>query len=168
MLSAFVYGVAEHCETDWFLKIDTDTLCLKAETRWHPAWWSGKENYSFVSGAWGYSKGIERWKRLQAWAATVPELACKPEVPGILEPGKDHVRHGRIISFFFWGRKAFMEELARLAPGPLMPIDSQDGFTWYCAHRLGRRYAAVRIKKFGLHHGARGMEKRVRAILEEK
>ena len=165
MLSALVYGTAEHVGTDWFVKIDTDTLCLPCENRWHPNWFDEKENFEFVTGSWGYSKGIERWRRLKEWAAGVPELAMMPEAPGEEFPPKDHVRHQRIISFFFVGRTRFMREVAALAPGPLLPIDSQDTVVWYIAHRLGRRYAGVRIKRFGFHHGARGMEKRVKTIL---
>jgi len=168
MLSVFVYGVAEEVKTAYFLKIDTDTLCIKSENRWHENWWNETNPFVFVTSAWGYSKSIDRWHRLKAWGATVPQLRDLPEVEGEENPLKDHVRHGRIISFFFWGQTEFMRELEKLAPGPLMPIDSQDGFVWYCAKRLGRRFAAVRIKKFGLFHGARGMEKRVKAIMEEK
>lgn len=167
MLSALVYGTAEHVKTPWYIKIDTDTLCLKAENRWHENWFVEKDPFVFVTASWSYSKGIERWNRLKAWAATVPFFADRPEVEGAENPFKDHVRHSRIISFFFWGRTEFAREVAAIAPGPLLPIDSQDTFMWYCARRLGRKYAAVRIKKYGLHHGARGMEKRVRAIMEE-
>ncbi len=167
MLSSLVYGPAEYVQSEWFIKIDCDTLCLKAENTWHPNWFVEKDPYNFVTASWGYTKGKEKWARLKAWAATIPQLRDLPEVPGFEDPVKDHIRHGRIISYFFWGRTEFMRELATLAPGPLLPIDSQDTFVWYCAKRLGRKYAAVRLKRYGFHHGARGMEKRVRAILEE-
>lgn len=167
MLSAFVYGVAQFCETELFCKIDTDTVCLQCANRYHHDWFNETNPYVFVTAQWGYSKGIERWNRLKAWAASIPALQGTPDVPGVEQPQKDHVRHQRIISYFMLGRTSFMREIAEIAPGPLLPIDSQDTFVWFMAKKLGKRYAAIRMKKWGFYHGARGLEKRVKQILEE-
>ena len=166
MLSAFVYGAAEHVKTEYLLKLDTDTLCLKSDNRWHQDWFDKKKNYCYVTSSWSYTRGVDMWQRLLEWAKTVPAFDGKPEVPGLIEPERNRVRHQRIISFFFLARMEFIRLAASLHPGPLMPIESQDTFLFYVATRLGLPRGACRIKKFGLHHGARGMEKRVRQILE--
>ncbi len=169
MLSSLVYGPAAHVATDWFIKIDCDTLALKPPASgWvHPNWFQEKEPYEYVTASWNYTRGKEMWANLLQWAETVPQFAGAPEAPGFLDPIKDHVRHPRIISYVMFTRTRFVREVVALHPGPLMPIPSQDTFLWYCGVRLQKRYAGVRMKKFGWHHGARGMEKRVRAILEE-
>lgn len=168
MLSAFVYGAAEHVRTEWMLKLDTDTLALKPPASgWtHPNWWREKDPWAFVTASWGYTKSQAMWQRLLKWGATVRAFDGRPEAPGVEDPAKDHVRHARIISFVFHVRMEFIRECAALHPGPFMPIESQDTWLWYCAVRLGRPWAGVRIKKFGWHHGSRGMEKRVKQILE--
>jgi len=168
MLSAFVYGAAEHVKTPYLLKLDTDTLCLPCppQSRWHQDWMDKRKNYCYVSGSWGYTRGIPMWRQLLEWAKTVPEFQGKPEVPGVIDEAKNAVRHQRIISFFFWAQTSFIKTVASLHPGPLMPIASQDTLCFYVATRLGLPRGACRIKKFGLFHGSRGMEKRVKQILE--
>lgn len=168
MLSAFVYGAAEHVTTDWMLKLDTDTLALKPPASgWtHPNWWREKEPWAFVTASWGYSKGIDMWHRLLDWIKSVPALANGYDLTGVEIPEKNHVRHQRIISYVFFARAEFIRECVALHSGPLMPIESQDTWLWAMAVKLGRPWAGVRMKKFGWHHGSRGMEKRVKQILE--
>jgi hypothetical protein len=169
MLSAFVYGVAEHAKTDIILKIDTDCLALKPPTSGyvHPNWWREKDPWAFVSSAWSYTKNIDMWHRLLKWCDTIPALANGPELPGREVPERNQVRHQRIISYVFFARTEFIRECASFHPGPLMPIESQDTWLWAMAVKLGRPWAGVRMRKFSWHHGARGMEKRVAAIMKE-
>jgi hypothetical protein len=160
MLSAFVYGVAEHCETGWYWKIDTDVTCVKPTELW-PGWFCPRRRFVLVGNAWGYTKSQAMWQRLVEWADQQPALRDRPAVPAELSTTHDHVLHERISSYVMLGRTRFLREVRAMAPGPVLPIESQDTFLWYMAQRLERPYLRVNMGRLGwtfrgsLHQRAR-------------
>lgn len=167
MLSAFVYGVAQHCQTDWYFKIDSDTAAMFNHAAWWPAEWTeGPIKYELISSKWGYTKPAQYFIDACEWAKGVPALKDLPEVPGSYESPEGTCSHKRIISFVMLGRTAFLKELAEMHTGPLMPIPSQDGFVWYVCHRLGRPYLRPNLKNYGWAHNRRRLAKRAAAAME--
>lgn len=161
MLSAFVHGVADHCRTKWYTKIDTDVVCMRRDERFPMAdWFDDEKNHVFVSSRWGYTKPARKHVELIEWADTVPELAGLPDPPGQWTDLDGKCKHGRIISFVMFGRTAFVREASALArpAGPIVPSGSQDGFMWFVATKLGRPFLRVRMGHLGWAHSRRKLQ----------
>lgn len=163
MISAFVHGVARHCETPWHLKIDTDTACMSRDERcFAPEWFA--DDVVFTSTGWKYTKPAARHVALVEWARTVRRFDGKPEAPAKWQgdPGVVKCFHKRIISYLFLGKTAFVKEVSDLCRehGPAIPGGSHDGLLWYCAVRLGRKWLRANMGKLGWAHGARRLEQR--------
>jgi hypothetical protein len=160
MLSAFVHGIADHCETEWYWKLDTDCACLENHDGFAvPSWFEG--NHVYVSSKWGYTKPASRHRELMAWAATAPELQGTPEPLTTYNEEKDRANHARIISYCMFGRTDFVQEVSRMSKphGAFIPGGSQDGLIWYVATRLGRPTLRVRMNRLGWGHRARKLER---------
>jgi len=167
MLATFIFGVAEHVSTRWYLKMDSDLACMGPCPDWEPDdWFDDAKGHVFIAHPWGYTKSIKMFTDLVAWAATVPALAGRPEPPGHPKESKDHYKHRRIISFLLYGRTEFVREVAALAPA--LPCPSQDTFLWYMAAKLGRPYCTPNMGKRGWAHNARRLHVRCRAAMEQE
>ena len=64
MLAGFVYVPAAYVETDYWLKIDTDTIALGQDDWIDPSWFEGKP--AIVSQKWGFTK-----RKLSSWGMMV-------------------------------------------------------------------------------------------------
>jgi hypothetical protein len=163
MLSAFTWGVAQCCETEWHFKLDTDVTCHPGRKWPHPSWFGS--DYAWIGHKWNYTKPVTTWETMQKWAATVPAFDGLPEVEGAVNTEKNRVWHPRLISYAMFGRTSFAKELASLAPVP-GPVPTHDGLWWYAAQRLGRKFARINMKKFGFQHGGRRLAERAKAAME--
>ena len=162
MLSAFIYVALPHLSTKWWLKVDTDVGSLQNVPGWAPdEWFDDAKDFQFLASPWGYTRPPELHYALMEWAKTVPEFAGAPEPEWVLNVEKQRVwfPKGRIISYVCFGRTSYLKGLTALAPGPLMPTASQDGFLWYVAARLGLPYARPHMNKFGFGHRGRKMHR---------
>lgn len=165
MLSAFVYGVAEHVQTEHFLKIDSDCACMWNHPSWMPDEWI-QPDVQFVSSKWGYTRPPKLFHDCCEWAKGIEAFNGTPEAPGQLDESKNRVNHGRIISYVLLGRTDYMHRLRELAPGPLMPCGSQDTFLWYVATRLGLKYIRTKFSEWGFAHNRRKLAVRCQAAME--
>lgn len=137
-------------ETDWFLKIDTDTHATKAGRWIDNEWFRGRP--AFVSPPWGYTKPASMLIGLERWAKTVSELASLPSpLPDMPDP-EALVKHARIISWIMFGSADFARRSLSLVSGDRLPCPSQDTFAWYVAARLGLHYLRVNMKRLGWVH----------------
>jgi hypothetical protein len=147
MLSSFVLGAAEHVQTPYFLKIDTDVV-PEADAAFDPpkaAW-----NSVLTGHPWHYTKPGEWLKTLEAWGdkalPNTQRLFSKAE---LTQAEKEHrYGHDRIASFVCLHKTAFVKECAALCSGR-MPVPSHDTFLWYCARRMDKTICRHNMKKMG-------------------
>lgn len=135
--SAFVFGVAQHVKTKYWMKLDGDS----EPTELQRLDWPGYRQYTITASGWHYTKvkgddsGGPHWlNRLDAWWATVPGVKDPaPMFPKI--DGKRHM-HKRLRSFMWIERTDFTRQTAKMYGGKLV-VPSHDTSQWYVATRLG-------------------------------
>lgn len=155
MLSAFIDAAARYVKTEYWLKLDTDTIAMsRSDDGWiDDDWFLGSP--AIIAPAWGYSKPADIMERLDDWGDTVPALKDKPRLELHPEPGSRLVRHKRITSWCSFYNTAWTRKVRSWYDGPAMPVESQDGFAWYCATRAGDTVHRVNMKKYGWQHISR-------------
>ena len=154
MLNGITFAVANHVQTPWFLKLDTDTVATEKK-KWIDLEWF-KQNAEgewpvFVAHPWGYTKPPNAIDNLDSWAQQIPMLAKYPDLQLHPEPDRDKVVHPRITSWCYFGNSAWTKSVLQFCSGSL-PVPSHDTFLWYCAERQKRYYKKVRMTKCGWKH----------------
>jgi len=158
MLSGFVHVAAKYVHTDYWLKLDVDTVATGHPNWIDPRWF--ENNPCIVAQPWGYTKPANQMIELDEWIASGTSAGSQLTQPLNLKPkeGWSRVRHKRIISWcgFFnaeFTRWCSMVAESRCGVGRL-PVPSQDGFMWYMARRYNGASSIVRanMKKRGWEH----------------
>lgn len=146
MLAGLVFEVAEHVETPYYLKVDTDAICdgpanWNLEDGWiDERWFEGEP--AIIGQKWGYTKPWRMLEDLDVWAAGKPEFASAPPLARTV--AGDKAKHPRIISYCMFGRTDFTKKMAGLA-GDWLPVPSQDSYLGYCCTRLGETMVRTRM-----------------------
>lgn len=153
MLTALVHGPAHFVKTEWFLKIDTDTVAMNDEEWIDPSWFVS--DAKFVSNPWGYTKPNNRLDVLDDWADQNETLKGSSRLNVPYDPKSNKVKCRRIISWIMFCRTDFVQQCSELCEGSTLPVPSQDTFLWYVAKRLGLPYQTRRFKKHGWTHTTR-------------
>lgn len=155
MLSGLVFAAAEHVQTPWYLKIDTDAVSLRACPWIDEVWFEPIDGRppSMVASPWGYTKPAEWIPKLDDWGDGVEGLRDRPRLDLVPQPGAVRLRHRRIISWLMFGQTAFLRRVADWCGGRL-PVPSQDTVLWYCATRAGVPVRKVHMSGYGWAHGA--------------
>lgn len=151
MLSAFVFGAAEHVKTPFWAKLDADVHAGKQEGRCLTLLEDDWYEQDVVGHRWGFTRPKGgHWPK--HWLNTLDEwwesrTGEKPLFPQ-LEPGA-RFSHKRISSFLCFHRTEKVKELAEMCGGKL-PVPSHDTVLWYVAHRLGWKMKRANMKAKGL------------------
>lgn len=155
MLSGLVFAAAEHVQTPWYLKIDTDAVSLRTYRWIDEAWFEPIEGRppAIVASPWAYTKPADWIPKLDDWGDGVDGLRDRPRLELVPQPGAVRLRHPRIISWLMFGQTAFLKRVADWCGGRL-PVASQDTVLWYCATRAGVPVRKVRMSAYGWTHGA--------------
>ena len=143
MLSAFVFGVARHVRTPWWLKLDADAYATDAT----PLITEEMKRYSLYGHRWGYSFA-EHIRTLDVWAGEHPELKAAPIFDSSRVRGRRYY-HRRTASFVQLEKTALTRTAVRLG-GDRLPVPSQDTYLFYLATLLGHPVGSANFKK---HHG---------------
>ena len=159
MLAGHVYVPARLVQTEYWLKIDTDTVATGCPEWIDPGWFASEP--AIISQPWGYTKPADQIQQLDNWADEFRfALFPKPPLDLPVEPGGSLVRHPRIISWIGFFRTApFGIDAAKWASlscgyGKL-PVRSQDGYHWYYATRMGWEIQRHDFKRRGWEHHSR-------------
>lgn len=147
MLTGWVKVPPRYVETEYWLKIDTDSVA-KSAAEWIDETWF-QELPALVTNPWGYTKPAHWPHLLDTWARSVPQLASGAPVGlPFPRPGQDTIKHSRIAGWLCFVRTDFSRKVLEFVPGRL-PVPSQDTYHWYCAQRLGEPIVKVRFRKRG-------------------
>lgn len=166
MLTSFFEGISQ-IETKYYLKIDTDCVAMNYDKSWI-AELEDRDEYVFITNPWGYTKGIDRIKRLEDWGDSVYPLNQYKRLNLPVNEERNRVKHKRIISWLFLGRTEwtnYMSQLCWKDGHYKLPDPSQDTFIWYCADRTKAVYKRKQFKKLGFNHGR---IKKFKHLLEDK
>lgn len=159
MLAGFVHVPAQHVKTKYWLKIDTDTIATAPGPWYDDDWFT--DDPAIVAQKWGFTKPPRQMLDLDEWASKLlvsaaPNSIVSPPLNLVPKVGAGRVSHPRIISWCGFFNTEFTKEIAEYASstiGPgLLPVQSQDGFMWYCAERLQRGVKRVNFKSRGWLH----------------
>lgn len=154
MLSGFVHVPALLVETDYWLKLDTDTVAVGMDDWIDEKWFV--DNPAIVSHRWTFTKPPDQMIRLDNWCSHLGLLKNYEPLNLVPEEGSERLGHRRIISWcgFFNSRfSRFCSSLANHCQAPWkMPVESQDGYHWYVAKRMGREIIRTNMKGCGWEH----------------
>jgi hypothetical protein len=153
MLAGFVHVPALFVETDYWLKIDTDTVAVGPDDWIDEAWFKGWP--VIVAHRWGLTKPPDQILKLDQWGNKHPVLSRRKPLNLVPEEGADKLKHPRIISwcaFFETHFTRWASEMVDPSDRWGMPVPSQDGYLWYLAERMGWGIRRVNMKEKGWQH----------------
>lgn len=166
MLAGFVHIPPETVQTEWWMKIDCDAICTGDAPPPNPEWFlrdsiQVKEAGPgprlemhpgapvIVGTPWNYTKPQNQMHVLDDWGDTVGGLKRFPRLGIPYDPGSRAVAHPRFCSWLSFYNTAWSRWAASLCDPYRLPVDSQDGFHWYCAARTGAPVRLVKMKRYG-------------------
>lgn len=147
--AAFVFGVAQHVDTPYHMKLDGDST-PKDGVAFE---WPDYTAHTITSDPWRYTKvkgdpdAKQHWLRtLDEWWSEQPDGSDLPLFPDI-DPSARKVGHDRIRSYCFIARTDFIRDLARRC-GNRLPVPSHDTTAWYVATRQGLSINRYKFRRF--------------------
>jgi len=158
MLAGFVYVPPVSVMTRYWLKVDTDTVADGNDDWIDDSWFD--DCPAIVAHPWPYTKPPNQMIKLDDWVdrnkLDLPMLNNCPPLNLRPNPGSGCLRHHRIISWCGFFHTKFTAQAAAWAartghPGSL-PVQSQDGYLYYCAKRLGFVVVRAGMKRRGWQH----------------
>ncbi|GAG84583.1 unnamed protein product [marine sediment metagenome] len=165
MLAGFVYVPAEHVKTEYWLKLDVDTVATGQDDWIDEKWF--ENDPAIVAQSWGFTKPPDQMQVLDKWARTVLYLRCSKSLNLIPKEGSNRLGHKRIISWCGFFNTEFSKECKYYALSVgygYLPVPSQDGFMWFMAKRLGYDIVRTQMKSLGWEHW--GTEYNIRQAVE--
>jgi hypothetical protein len=169
MLSAFVFGVAEHVETEYFLKLDSDTVALND----HPWFMEDFYEYDMIGQKWGYTKPGQMVSTIDAW---MDGLSKSEEIEGYLGTDGSYVLTGdpskpwrmkhqckRVISWIRLCKTQIAKDIANVCHYDTMPVPSEDTLVWRWCYKLDLKWGQHKFNSYGWKH----MGRPKRQVLEE-
>ncbi len=167
MLSAFVFGAAEHVKTDYWLKLDADSYATDSR----PFIDKEMKQYAFCGHKWSYSRP-EHINKLDEWAKGHWKRKLRNAEPmikvGKIEGNRFYHDTRRTISFIQLHKTRFTQFCIKLLRERKLPAPTQDTFMFYVANRFDPQTVGTRnFKKdygFTQGNGRRGFESIKEAI----
>ena len=135
MLSAFVFGAAEHVKTDYWMKLDADSYA----TDYTDLIDDSMRQYAFCGHKWGYSK-VQHIKELDEWAKGHWKRKLRKASPmineGRVEGRRFYHNSKRTISFIQLHKTKFTRFCVKLLKERKLPSPTQDTYMFYVANRF--------------------------------
>ena len=152
MLAGFVYVPATYVKTEYWLKLDTDTVATGQDDWIDDKWF--ENNPAIVAQPWSFTKPPDQMMLLDKWANGIPLFNSTSPLNLVPKEGASRVGHKRIISWCGFFSTSFSNYCAMLLKGDgyQLPVPSQDGFMFYVAKRLGRVIVRKHMKGLGWEH----------------
>ena len=172
MLSAFLFGVAEHVKTDFWLKLDSDTIALNDDDKWlNPSFF----NYDMVGQKWGYTKPGSMVPRIDHWLDGLYHIGGIKNFYGVdgsyvlvgddKKPEKLKYQASRVISWIRFTRTSMIRDIAECCHYGRMPVPSEDTLVWRWCDKIGLKWDRHDFKQYGWDHDKKGcVEKSQQAL----
>jgi len=141
-LSSFVFGVAEHIKTPYWMKLDCD---VRPKTEhFH---WPDYQSHTITAHRWGYTRVKGDPDATAHWLNTLDEWWGGEPLFPLEIPVRQRHGHARIASFCSIERTEFTRRLAQHC-GARLPVPSQDTTAWYVATRWDEPISRVNMKRY--------------------
>jgi len=155
MLAGFVHVPAMHVKTDYWLKLDVDTVANGQDDWISEDWFNGTP--AIIAQPWGFTRPKNQMQLLDRWAEGCAHLKFNSEPLRLpIDPDADKLSHKRIISWCGLFNTNFTKDCSRFAEEScgegFLPVPSQDGYMWYIATRLGMEIKRPQMKTRGWEH----------------
>jgi len=155
MLSAFVFGTAEHVKTDYWLKLDADSYA----TNDTPFITEKMKQYAFCGHKWGYTKPYQFIEILDNWAKKHWKRKLRKAPPmineGRIEGRRFYHNVKRTISYIQLHRTKFTRFCVKLLREKKLPAPTQDTFFFYVCNRFDPQLVGIMNfkKQYGFTQG---------------
>jgi len=150
ILSAFVFGAAEHVKTDYWIKLDADSYAINNS----PLYKEDFKRYSIFSHKWGYSRPCHI-ESLDKWASTHWHKKINDGKPmisqGKIEGNRFYHNQKRFISYICFQRTRFTRYCVKMLSNKRLPCPSQDTYAYYLIQKL--KPEEMGIGNFKRDHG---------------
>jgi hypothetical protein len=137
MLSAFFIGAARYVKTDYWLKLDADSIATDNREFITPA----MKQYSIFSHRWGYSRP-DHIRSLDSWVLTCPKhrrklALSKPMIEqGRIEGNRFYHNSKRFISYICLQKTRFTRFCVGLFKERRLPCPSQDTTAYFLIQKF--------------------------------
>jgi hypothetical protein len=152
MLTSFIVIPPDVVETEWFLKLDTDTYATN-DSPWIDEKWF--DDVVIVSNPWGYTKPANAIDILDEWGDKIDPIKNYPRLNIHGDIGSKRVRHKRIASWVYFCKTNWAKGISNFVKIDgcyKLPIPSQDTYSFYCSKRMGKNIKRIRFKQMGWTH----------------
>ena len=173
MLSAFVLGVAKEVKTEFWLKLDSDTVATNANSFMK----DGFFEYDMIGHKWGYTKPGTMVPKIDYWMDGLDKLGKlekydfkgaekKYKIDGDLDnPKKTKFISKRVISCIRLMKTSVTQEIASNVIFGRLPVFSEDTLVWRWCERLDLKWGRHNFKKAGWAHTKKDLDALAKAAL---
>lgn len=168
MLSSFIFGVSEYVKTDYWLKLDSDTVATNEKLFIKKSHF----DYDMVGQPWSYTKPGYMIPQIDFWLDGLHKLNKIKEFRGTekyrligdeIEKQK-HKAH-RVISYCRLTKTSLIKEIRNNILLNRMPCKSEDTLVWRYCDRLNKKWLRFKFSDRGFSHGKRGIEEKSQTSL---
>lgn len=141
--STFVFGVAQHIKTPYWMKLDGDARPVAPKLIW-----PDYTGHTITGDAWWYTK-VKGDDTKVHWLNTLDDWWKEKtgQPPLFQKIDGRYYKHNRLRSYCWIEKLEFTKKLAELC-GHRLPIPSHDTTAWYVATRLGEPMQAYPFRKY--------------------
>jgi len=169
MVTGHVFVPAEHCNTEWSCKIDTDAMAVENDKKWPlPEWFepeNGRHNVMIASN-WGYTRakgGGPLKDDLDVWCETLeafgdayfdtPRVGLAEKISSRDHPKGPKMKMQRLASWICFQKTSWVKAMSKLFSDHCghhtLPVPSHDTSLWYSALRSGERFQFAKMGRYG-------------------
>jgi hypothetical protein len=179
MVSGHVFVPAEHCQTDWFMKIDTDAIAVANTETWpDPAWFSGE--FCMIASSWGYTKakgGGPLGDDIRAWCDALEEFGDQAfkqprlELSAHISSSGSKIIMRRMASWICFHHTPWVQSMAEKFSSYCgrrrLPVPSHDTSLWYAAERSKQKYHLQKMNRYGwaVRNGLKAVRRETAKVL---
>jgi len=143
--------------TDWFLKLDCDSVAMRGGEWISDEWF--EDNPAFIASPWGYTKPGRFIRQCEEWSGGKAWLSGLPPVVKEIDNPDSRLKHRRVISYVYFGNTVWHRwawGLVAMDGGEgRLPCPSHDTYASWLAEKTGSFYRRVRMKSHGWGHSKR-------------
>lgn len=160
MLTAFVSAVPFAVETQFWMKLDCDSICVRPCENWIDLDWFTADAHghynAWIASSWPYTKAKGGGGTLIDWCNSMELVGdriygrnTRLDLLSRLSSTKTKLLHPRMASWFSFYCTQWTRDIATMTAAAYrphyLPVPSQDTWMWYCAERGRYRRLAVRM-----------------------
>jgi predicted O-methyltransferase YrrM len=173
MLAAFIIGAAKEIETEFWLKLDSDTAAVDPKPWFKDVYY----DYDMIGHRWGYTKPGTMVPKVDYWMDGLSQIGAikgfkgimkKYKIEGSLDEAKSckHMAK-RVMSCVRIMKTQVTRDIAAHVHADRLVIPSEDTLVWRWCERLGLNWGRHNFKKEGWIHTKKGLKEQTDEALAQ-